>query len=355
VVTDWLRQMLCLPVEFRGHINDTASMSSFVALAVARHRAPGLEIRERGMAGRADLPALVVYASDQAHSSIDKAVIALGIGLANLRKVPVDGAFRMDPVALEAMMAEDRAHGRVPVAVVATAGTTSTTSVDPLRPVAEICRRESVWLHVDAAYGGSAAICPELRDRFDGIEQADSIVVNPHKWLFTPVDCSVLFVRDAAELRAAFSLVPEYLRTDEEGVTNLMDYGLQLGRRFRALKLWMVIRAFGVSGLRDRIRFHCALAQEFARWVREEPGFEVAAPVPFSVVCFRLTRGASGEEQDRRNERLLAEVNAAGPVFLSHTKLHGRVVLRVAIGNLRTTRRHVEAAWQLIRSAAARV
>jgi aromatic-L-amino-acid decarboxylase len=353
VVTDWLRQMLCLPAAFRGHINDTASMSSFVALAAARHRLPGLEIRERGMAGRPDLPALVVYCSEQAHSSIDKAVIALGLGLANLRKVPADGAFRMDPVALEAMIAEDRSHGRVPVAVVATAGTTSTTSVDPLRAVAEICRRESAWLHVDAAYGGSAAICPELRTLFDGMEDADSIVVNPHKWLFTPVDCSVLFVRDPAGLRAAFSLVPEYLRTDEEGVTNLMDYGLQLGRRFRALKLWMVIRAFGVSGLRDRIRFHCALAQEFASWVKAEPGFEIVAPVPFSVVCFRLVSGRSGEEQDRVNERVLAEVNAAGPVFLSHTKLGGRLVLRVAIGNLRTTRAHVEKVWELIRRAAA--
>jgi aromatic-L-amino-acid decarboxylase len=352
VVTDWLRQMLCLPAEFRGHINDTASMSSFVALAAARHRAPGLEIRERGMAGRADLPPLVVYASDQAHSSIDKAVIALGLGLANLRKVPVDAAFRMDPVALEAMIAEDRARGGLPLAVVATAGTTSTTSVDPLGAVAEICRREAVWLHVDAAYGGSAAICPELRTMFEGMEQADSIVVNPHKWLFTPVDCSVLFVRDPAELRAAFSLVPEYLRTDEEGVTNLMDYGLQLGRRFRALKLWMVIRAFGVSGLRDRIRFHCALAQEFATWVRAEPGFEVVAPVPFSVVCFRVTRGASVEAQDRLNERVLAGVNAAGPVFLSHTRLGGRLVLRLAVGNLRTTRAHVETAWRLIRDAA---
>jgi aromatic-L-amino-acid decarboxylase len=355
VVTDWLRQMLCLPADFRGHINDTASMSSFLALAVARHRAPGLEIRERGMAGRAELPPLVVYASDQAHSSIDKAVIALGLGLANLRKVPSDAAFRMDPVALQTMIAEDRAHGRLPIAVVATAGTTSTTSVDPLSAIAEVCRREAVWLHVDAAYGGSAAICPELRAMFDGIEQADSIVVNPHKWLFTPVDCSVLFVRDVAELRAAFSLVPEYLRTDEEGVTNLMDYGLQLGRRFRALKLWMVIRAFGVSGLRDRIRFHCSLAQELAGWVRNEPGFAVVAPVPFSVVCFRVVRGSSGEEQDRLNERVLAEVNAAGPVFLSHTRLGGRLVLRVAIGNLRTTRRHVETAWELIRAAAARV
>ena len=352
VVTDWLRQMLGLPEAFRGHINDTASVSTFLALAAARDRAPGLEIREQGLAGRADVPALVVYASEQAHSSVDKAVIALGLGLANLRKVPVDAAFRMNPAALEALIAEDRIHGRLPIAVVATAGTTSTTSVDPLQAIAAICRREAVWLHVDAAYGGGAAICPEFRPQFDGIEQADSVVMNPHKWLFTPVDCSVLLVREPATLRNAFSLVPEYLRSDEEGVTNLMDYGIQLGRRFRALKLWMVIRAFGVSGLRDRIRYHCELARELAARVRAEPGFEVVAPVPFSVVCFRATHGASGEEQDRLNERVLAEVNAAGPVFLSHTRLGGRLVMRVAIGNIRTERRHVEAAWDLIREAA---
>jgi aromatic-L-amino-acid decarboxylase len=354
VVTDWLRQMMGLPAPFRGHINDTASVSTFVALAAARDRAPGLEIRERGLAGRADIPPLVMYASEQAHSSVDKAAIALGLGLANLRKVPVDAAFRMDPVALEALIAEDRAHGRLPIAVVATAGTTSTTSVDPLQAIAAICRREAIWLHVDAAYGGAAAICPEFRPLFDGMEEADSVVMNPHKWLFTPVDCSVLLVREAAALRNAFSLVPEYLRTDEAGVTNLMDYGIQLGRRFRALKLWMVIRAFGVSGLRDRIRYHCDLARELAGWVRAEPGFEVVAPVPFSVVCFRVVRGASGEEQDRLNEKVLAEVNAAGPVFLSHTRLGGRLVLRIAIGNIRTQRRHVETAWQLIRKAAAR-
>jgi len=350
-VTDWLRQMLSLPEQYRGHINDTASVSTFLALAAARDRAPGLEIRERGLAGRADVPPLVVYGSEQAHVSVDKAVIALGLGLANLRKVPVDAEFRMDAVALEAMIAEDRAHGRLPIAVVATAGTTSTTSVDPVRAITAVCRRESIWLHVDAAYGGAAAICPEFRPLFDGIEQADSIVVNPHKWLFTPVDCSVLFVREHAALRNAFSLVPEYLRTDEEGVTNLMDYGIQLGRRFRALKLWMVIRAFGVNGLRDRIRYHCELAKALAGWVRAEPGFELAAPVPFSVVCFRATRGASGEEQDRLNEKILAAVNAAGPVFLSPTRLRGRLVMRMAIGNIRTERRHVEAAWELILGA----
>ena len=352
-VTDWLRQMIGLPEGYRGHINDTASVTTFLALAAARDRAPGLEIREKGMAGRADVPPLRVYASEQAHSSVDKGVIALGLGLASLRKVPVDGQFRMDPVALEAMIAEDRIHGRLPIAVVATAGTTSTTSVDPVAAIAAICRREAIWLHVDAAYGGAAAVCPEFRPLFDGMEQADSIVVNPHKWLFTPVDCSVMLVREAAALRNAFSLVPDYLRTDEEGVTNLMDYGIQLGRRFRALKLWMVIRAFGVSGIRDRIRYHCALAQELAGWVRAEPGFELSAPVPFSVVCCRLTRGATGEEQDKLNERVISRVNAAGPVFLAPTRLRGRLVIRVAIGNLRTERRHVEQAWALIRKAAA--
>ncbi len=354
VVTDWLRQMIGLPSSFRAHINDTASVSTFLALAVARDRAPGLEIREKGLAGRADVPPLVVYASEQAHVSVDKAVIALGLGLAGLRKVPVDAEFRMDPLALEAMIAEDRAHGRLPIAAVATAATTSTTSVDPVRAVAEICRREAMWLHVDAAYGGAAAICPEYRPLFDGIELADSVVVNPHKWLFTPVDCSVMLVREPTALRNAFSLVPDYLRTDEEGVTNLMDYGIQLGRRVRALKLWMVIRAFGVSGIRDRIRYHCGLARELAEWVRAEPGFELAAPVPFSVVCCRATRGATGEEQDRLNERVINAVNAAGPVFISPTRLRSRFVIRVAIGNLRTQRTHVREAWRLIREAASK-
>ncbi|MBI4543074.1 MAG: amino acid decarboxylase [Gemmatimonadetes bacterium] len=352
VVCDWLRQLLSLPAGFVGHINDTASVSSFLALAAARHRLPGLAIRERGMAGRRDLPPLVVYASEQAHSSIDKAVMALGIGHANLRKVETDDEYRMGAASLEAAIAADRAAGRLPAAVVATAGTTSTTSVDPLRAVAGICRREGIWLHVDAAYAGSAAICPEFRALFDGIGEADSIVVNPHKWLFTPVDCSVLFVRDPGAFREAFAHVPEYLRTAETGVTNLMDYGIQMGRRFRALKLWMVMRAFGAEGLRARIRAHCALAREFAAWVEREPGFALSAPVPFSTVCFRAVGAAGPAEQDAMNERLLSAINAAGSVFLSHTTLRGRYVLRLAIGNLRTGREHLERAWALIRSLA---
>ena len=240
------------------------------------------------------------------------------------------------------------------MAVVATAGTTSTTSIDPIEAIADVCAREGIWLHVDAAYAGSAAICPELRALMPGLERADSIVVNPHKWLFTPVDCSILWVRDPALLRAAFSLIPDYLRTDEPGVTNLMDTGFQLGRRFRALKLWMVIRAFGVEGLRERIREHCAFARELADRIEAHPGFELAAPVPFSAVCFRaLLPGASPEDQDRFNERLLARVNAAGPFFLSPTTLHGRLTPRIAIGNIRITREHTDALWDLlVRSAA---
>jgi aromatic-L-amino-acid/L-tryptophan decarboxylase len=355
LVCDWLRQMLALPPEFTGHINDTASISTLLALAAARHRLPGADIRQRGMAGRADLPAVTVYCSEQAHSSVDKAVITLGLGLQHLRRLPTDKHFRLDVRALEEAIGRDRADGRLPAAVVATAGTTSTTSVDPLAAIAELCRREGLWLHVDAAYAGSAGICPELRPLLLGIEAADSIVINPHKWLFTPVDCSVLLVRDPQTLRDAFSLVPEYLRTPEQGATNLMDYGVQLGRRFRALKLWMVIRRFGVEGLQARIRAHCALARELAAQVEADPLFELSAPVPFSTVCFRAVPRGSAEEQDEFNERLLADVNALGPVLLSHTRLHGRIVLRLTVGNLRTRREHVQTAWRLLREAAARM
>jgi aromatic-L-amino-acid decarboxylase len=282
-------------------------------------------------------------------------VLTLGLGLDALRKIPTDDAFRMRADALEQAMAGDRAAGRVPCAVVATAGTTSTTSVDPIAEIAAVCARAGVWLHVDAAYAGAAAICPEHRPTFDGIECADTIVVNPHKWLFTPVDCSVLLARRPEALREAFSVVPEYLRSSEVGVTNLMDYGFQLGRRFRALKLWMVIRAYGVEGLRERIRAHCAMARRFADWVHGAPDFELAAPVPFSTVCFRHIGGRDPEDDDRRNERLLEAVNRAGAVFLSHTRLRGRYVVRLAVGNLRTREEHVERVWERLREEARRL
>jgi aromatic-L-amino-acid decarboxylase len=266
-----------------------------------------------------------------------------------VRRVASDEEFRMDVGALAAAVAADRASGRRPMAVVATAGTTSTTSVDPLPEIAELCAENGIWLHVDAAYAGSAAVDPELRRRFAGWERADSIVTNPHKWLFTPIDCSLLYVRDPANLKAAFSLVPEYLESDEDEVTNLMDLGFQLGRRFRALKLWMVIRAFGVEGIRRRIRAHCASAERLAARLAADRRFEVVAPVPFSVVCFRLAGG-----DDAANRRLLAEVNADGRYLLSHTVLDGRYTLRVAIGNLRTTERHLDDLFALLVAAAGR-
>ena len=354
-VCDWLRQMLGLPDDFKGHINDTASISTMLALAAARHAQVDLEIRQRGLAGRPDIPELVVYISDQAHSSCDKAVMTLGLGLRQVRRIESDEQFRMRFDVLAEAVEADRRAGRRPVAVVATAGTTSTTSVDPIERIAELCHREDLWLHVDAAYAGSAAICPELRGQFSGWEKADSIVLNPHKWLFTPIDCSVLLIRDVGTLRSAFSLVPDYLKTDEEGVTNLMDLGVQLGRRFRSLKLWMVIRAFGVDGLQDRIRQHCRMARDLASLIDHDPDFTVVAPVPFSVVCFRWIAGDSPEQQDSLNEALLNEVNAQGPVFVTSTVLKGRYTLHLAIGNLKTTEQHIQEAWQIIRTPADRL
>ena len=346
---DWVRQMVGLPEAFRGHINDTASTSTLVALAAARHELRGLPAADARRAGLSGLPPLVVYCSDQAHSSVDKAAIVLGLGSDQVRRVASDADFRLDPEALAEAVAADRAAGRHPLAVVATGGTTSTTSVDPIEAVAALCRRERLWLHVDAAYAGSAAVCPEYRLLLDGWQHADSVVLNPHKWMFVPIDCSLLYVRDVANLKSAFSLVPEYLSSDEGDATNLMDLGFQLGRRFRGLKLWMVIRAFGVEGLRRRIRAHCAWATRLAQRIEAHPDLELAAPVPFSTVCFRL-RG-----DDDANRRLLAAINADGRFLLSHTVLRGRFVLRAAIGNLRTTEEHLDALWRLLASNVARL
>ncbi len=336
---DWLRQLLGLPEGLFGFLTDTASVSSMLAIVAAREAA-GLGIRERGMAGRHDLPPLVVYASDQAHSSIAKACVAAGLGLEGFRAVPHDREYRLDVAALERAIAEDRAAGRRPLAVVATVGTTSTTSVDPVPAIADVCAREGLWLHVDAAYAGSAAVCPEHRWCLEGCERAASFVFNPHKWLFVPIDCSALYTRHPDIFRRAFSIVPEYLTTPHSGrVVDLMDYGIQLGRRFRALKLWWVIRTFGADGLRERIRAHVALAREFADWVEGHPRLELAAPVPFSVVNFRALpqSPAPPEAVDRYNLEVLERVNASGRVFLSHTRLDCGTVLHLAVGNLRTT------------------
>lgn len=351
---DWLRQMLGLGEGWFGVINDTASITTLLALAAAREARGELQVRQRGLAGRPDLPVLRVYLSEQAHSSVDKAAITLGIGHENCVHVPVDAAFRMRVDALQAAIDADRAAGRLPLAVVATVGTTSTASVDPVPAIADICATAGAWLHVDASYAGSAAVVPECRDILAGVDRADSLVVNPHKWMFTPVDISAMYTRRPDVLKRAFSLVPDYLTTAEQGeVVNLMDYGVQLGRRFRALKLWMVIRAFGVNGVVERLRAHMAMASEFASWVEADPDWLLSAPQMFSLVCFRhAPRGLSPEESDAMNQRILDRVNASGRVYLSHTRLHGRFVLRLAIGNLRTERRHVAEAWSLLRRAA---
>lgn len=353
VTMRWLGKLLELPDSWTGIIYDTASIAGFTALAAARE-ALGLQIRERGMSGR-ELPPLRVYITAETHSHVEKAAIALGVGQQNVVRVACDDAFAMRPDALRAALDADIAAGMRPLAIVATVGTTSTTSVDPLRPIAEIARERNVWLHVDAAYAGTAALIPEFRPMLDGVELADSLVVNPHKWMFVPMDLSVLFVKDESIVRRAFSLVPEYLTTPEAGVVNYMDYGLQLGRRFRALKLWFVLRYYGAEGIRKRLRAHIELAAEFASWVCAEPGWEVMAPHPFSVVCFRYAPPGTDEaDRERLNAEILRAANETGEIFLSHTKLDGRYALRLAIGNLRTQRSDVEFAWRLFRDEARR-
>jgi aromatic-L-amino-acid decarboxylase len=302
------------------------------------------------------LPLLRLYASEQSHSSVEKALIALGLGQRSLVKVPADASYRMDAAALARLIDEDRRGGRLPFCVVATVGTTSTTSIDPVPAVADVCGREKLWLHVDAAYAGSAAVVPELRHVLDGCERADSLVTNPHKWLFTPFDLSALYSRRLDVLRRAFALTPEYLRTPaSEAVRNGSDYGVQLGRRFRALKLWMILRYFGHDGLATLIREHCRLARLFAGWVEASPDWELLAPVPLSVVCFRARPAVEGGTEESRaarldalNERLMNAANATGSIFLSHTKLNGAFTLRLAVGNIRTAEANVRRAWELL-------
>lgn len=352
VTLDWLRQMMGLDKGLSGIIYDTASVSSMHAIAAARE---GIEkrIREEGMSGRPDLPLLRVYVSEQAHSSIEKGVITLGLGQRGLRKIPTDADFRMDVNALTDAIEEDLKEGFLPFCIVATVGTTSTSSTDPVSEMIPIGEKYAMWLHVDAAYAGSAAIVPEFRDVLKGCERADSIAVNPHKWLFTPFDLSVLYCRHMDLLRRAFSLVPEYLRTPEqEKVRSGSDYGVQLGRRFRALKLWMVIRYFGHEGLAARIREHCRLARLFASWVEASPDWEMMAPVPLALVCFRAYPRIDGEVNEKRldvlNEAIMHGVTGTGRALLSHTKLNDKLTLRLSIGNIRTTEEHVRQVWELL-------
>ncbi len=334
VVLRWLRDCLGLPQNLFGIINDTASINSFLALAAAREHL-GLNIRREGMTGR-NLPPLRIYCSDQAHSSIEKGALALGFGANGVVKIESDDAFRMRADALEEAIARDRKAGALPCAISATLGTTSTASVDPLRRLGEIARREKIWMHVDAAYAGSATIDPSFRWLWDGIEYADSIVTNPHKWLFTPIDCSVLYTTKPDVLRETFSLVPEYLKTTDSAEVNYMDYGLQLGRRFRALKLWMVMEHYGIDRLRAVIRDQVSFAQRLTSELQKRDDIELLAPQMFSVVVFRK------KGSDESNVELLERINASGKLFVSHTKLKGRYGIRVAIGNGATEWRHVE-------------
>jgi aromatic-L-amino-acid decarboxylase len=353
-VVRWLLDLAGLPSGpegFDGQLADTASTASLIALAAAREEAYP-DVRKTGLAGR---PAGRVYGSELAHSSIDKACVVLGLGTEGLVKIPTDAEFRMDVSALAAAIARDRAAGRVPVAVVATAGTTTVTSVDPLAALADLCARERIWLHVDAAYAGSAAVLPAMRPLFAGWERADSVLYNPHKWMLVPLECTGLFFRRMERVRRAFSVVPNYLETPEgQTVREYMDYGVQLGRRFRALKMWMALRAFGASGVRQRI----ADALEEARWLRgeieKEGDVTLVAPAPFSVLAFRWQpAGMSDEAADAANARILGRINADGRTFVSHALVRGRYALRAAIGNVRTERRHLEAFLDAFRAAAA--
>ena len=353
-VVRWLLDLVGLPwgpESFDGQLADTASTASLIALAAAREEAYP-DVRRTGLAGR---PAGVVYCSELAHSSIDKACVVLGVGTAGLRKIPVDAEFRMNPAALETEIAKDRAAGRVPVAVVATAGTTSVTSVDPIAALVDICERENVWLHVDAAYAGSAAALAEMRPLFAGWDRADSVLFNPHKWMLVQTECTALFFRRMERVRRAFSVVPNYLETPEgQTVREYMDYGVQLGRRFRALKMWMTLRAFGASGVRARLRACIVLARALRGVLEREPGVSIAAPTPFSVVAFRWNPGdLSPEAADAANARILARINEDGRSFISHAVVSGRYTLRVAIGNVRTERRHLQTFLKAFREAVA--
>jgi aromatic-L-amino-acid decarboxylase len=352
VTMAWLARMLDLPAGFTGVIQDTASTATLMALLCARERASGFAGERLGVEQGQGLR---VYASAEAHSSVAKGVKLAGYGAEALRQIPVDGRYALRPEALAVAMERDVAAGLVPACVVAAVGTTSSTAIDPLPAIAELCRRHGAWLHVDAAWAGSAAIVPELRYVLDGVEHADSLVLNPHKWLLVNFDCSAYFVRDVDTLLRTFTITPEFLRTAHDPeVANFRDWGIQLGRRFRALKLWFVIRSYGVEGLRATVRRHVALAREFAGWVEAAADFELLAPAPLGLVCFRYRPAGTRADDpglDRLNRELLARVNGTGRVFLTHTVLGGRYTIRLAVGQRCTERAHVEEAWRLVRAA----
>jgi aromatic-L-amino-acid decarboxylase len=349
VVLEWLRKMLGLPDKMAGVIQDTASTATLCALLTARARATDFRANRRG-----PKEPLVVYASEETHSSIEKDAKIAGFGTAGLRLIPTDGAFAMIPEELEKAVIADKTRGLQPACVVATLGTTSSTAVDPLRPIGEICRRHGLFLHVDAAYAGTAALLPEKRWMLDGAEHMDSFVFNPHKWMFTNFDCSAYFVKDPQALIRTFEIHPEYLKTGHDAqVKNYRDWGIQLGRRFRALKLWFVIRYYGVEKLQAMVREHLRLAQLFKKWVEEHGDFELMAPVPLGLVCFRMNDGRGADALNAFNSELLERVNATGKLFMTHTTLKGAYVLRMVVGQRTTEERHVRQAWDIIVKTAA--
>jgi aromatic-L-amino-acid/L-tryptophan decarboxylase len=355
LVLDWLRQWLGLPNEFEGVVYDTASISTMHALAAAREQAAS-NTRKFGLSGR-DLPTFRIYTSNQAHSSVEKGAIAIGIGEDNVQRVPIDAEFRLDVSALREIIVSDLRKNFKPLAVVATVGTTSTASVDPIAEIAQVCREHKMWLHIDGAYGAGLALLPECEWVTRGWSEADSIVINPHKMLFVPLDFSALYMREIGRLRRLFTLVPEYLHLrDPVGAeVNYMDYGVQLGRRFRALKAWVVWRAFGREGLAARIRDHLRLAKLLADWVRDDERFELSAPVVMGVVCFRFKAGGDDEKLDMINSKVVEHINASGRAYLTQTKLHGRTVMRIGLGNVLTTERHLQNVWNLIQSTVGEV
>lgn len=349
---NWLKNMTGLPKHFEGVIQDSASSSTLCAILSAREKYSDFDINHKGLTGKKTMR---VYCSSEAHSSVEKAVKIAGIGKENLVKISLDQDFRMNPEALEHAIQQDLEKGMVPVCIVAALGTTGSTSVDPLEQIAAIAQKYQLWLHVDAAFSGSALLLPEYRWMIRGIENADSFVFNPHKWLFTNFDCSAYFVKDSETLINTFKLVPEYLKTQiPDHVNDYSNWGVQLGRRFRALKLWFVIRSFGVAGLQEKLRKHIALAADLKKQIESHPDFEILAPVHFNLICFRFHPAGLDDPAilNNLNEKLLLQVNGTGKLYISHTKLDGKYSLRIVTGQTHVNSQHIENAWKIIQNQA---